>query len=946
LEIEAGRTIGPDWKDPPASGDVPSDLADRFAAAGGVLTDRVGYCTGLPPAEALAAAERLRPLGFRPLTFRPYRAGGEVLVAGAWRRDGTDWRLAAGLAADALAGQNAAYLRDGFHVADVSAVPGPGGPVYAAVWTKAKPGAAPPELVVGMPVADKARAAEKLTERGFAPVTGTECDGGAGRVYTAVWAAGSQIHSERGTGQWLAGRAWGAAQVSDVRIDRFEAKVTGRERYEAALAKADADLKKDANDPAARFRRGQALYNLGRYDDAVPELLAVTDRDPNRFDAYGLRILAEARRGNTELAKRERVRYGLRLPDRNEAVEEYLAAVVAACAGNDGAALKQLAHLTTTRPKDATFLIYAARAFAVAAEVVAPKAKDRADGYARQAVELCRQALANGLAGADQQLDHRDFDSARDRPDFQALTAQSGRGVEYAVVWRAGPPDEELAWVSAPAAEHRARADRLLADGYRPRSLSAGWDGPDRPTLLASVWHRPYVKETDRDAVALRRANALLALAKLDPPPRVWPHLKAGDDDRLRTLLVHRFGPQVGDPFAAVRRLDGEPDPSARQALILCLGEFPADKLLPRDRGGVVERLARLYQDDPDPGVHAAAEWLLRKWGHADRVAAIDAKPAAGPPDRGWDRAPHGHTLAVVPGPVRFRMGSSGNEPGRGSDEAPEEKALPHGFAIATKEVTADQMERFRQSARKTALDKRTGPLDRLWQLAAGPPREKDPDAGKGDQPACPVTYLEAVAYCRWLSDEEKLPESQMCYPPLDQLVKGFKTDPGQPAKTGYRLPTAAEWEYACRAGTVTARHYGQAEDLLGKYAWYDSNSKVLTLPRRTADVRQVIRQWNEGKARLAAVGRLMPNRLGLFDTLGNAAEWCHDLDGVDVSGTVTPGDFQSLERAYRAVRGGSYRDGPEAVRSAARGQEHILFGGTRAVGFRIARTVPAVPKR
>ena len=73
--------------------------------------------------------------------------------------------------------------------------------------------------------------------------------------------------------------------------------------------------------------------------------------------------------------------------------------------------------------------------------------------------------------------------------------------------------------------------------------------------------------------------------------------------------------------------------------------------------------------------------------------------------------------------------------------------------------------------------------------------------------------------------------------------------------RTGYRLPTEAEWEYACRSGTITSRYYGVSTDLLGKYAWYQANSREHAWPG----------------------GSLIPNESGLFDMLGNVVEWVQD---------------------------------------------------------------------
>ena len=75
--------------------------------------------------------------------------------------------------------------------------------------------------------------------------------------------------------------------------------------------------------------------------------------------------------------------------------------------------------------------------------------------------------------------------------------------------------------------------------------------------------------------------------------------------------------------------------------------------------------------------------------------------------------------------------------------------------------------------------------------------------------------------------------------------------------RKGYRLPTEAEWEYACRAGAITSRYYGRSLDLLGKYSWFQANSRGRTWP----------------------CGERIPNDLGLFDMLGNQFEWCHNRE-------------------------------------------------------------------
>ena len=163
-----------------------------------------------------------------------------------------------------------------------------------------------------------------------------------------------------------------------------------------------------------------------------------------------------------------------------------------------------------------------------------------------------------------------------------------------------------------------------------------------------------------------------------------------------------------------------------------------------------------------------------------------------------------------------------------------------------------------------------------------------------------------------------------MCYPPIGEIKPGMKMPADYLSRTGYRLPTEAEWEYACRAVTTTRRYYGSADELLAKYAWYQRNSDDLAHP----------------------AGQLKPNDLGLFDMLGNAWEWCQEKWPAKVEAS-TPGprqDSEDLEpladKTGRVTRGGSFANPASEVRTASRNQTRPI-DEIDAVGFRMARTSP-----
>jgi formylglycine-generating enzyme required for sulfatase activity len=178
------------------------------------------------------------------------------------------------------------------------------------------------------------------------------------------------------------------------------------------------------------------------------------------------------------------------------------------------------------------------------------------------------------------------------------------------------------------------------------------------------------------------------------------------------------------------------------------------------------------------------------------------------------------------------------------------------------------------------------------------------------------------------LSKQEGIPEKQWCYLPNDkeEYAGRMKLAPDYLKRKGYRLPSEAEWECACRAGAVTSRYYGESEELLGKYAWYTKNSldrgMLPGLP-----------------GRLGVRGNcLKPNDFGLFDMLGNAWEWCQDSFEYYKPGEDREDRKEISDKRGRVYRGGSLLNSPWFIRCATR-FGYAPTGRPIYVGFRPART-------
>ncbi|MEI7686928.1 MAG: formylglycine-generating enzyme family protein [Planctomycetota bacterium] len=233
--------------------------------------------------------------------------------------------------------------------------------------------------------------------------------------------------------------------------------------------------------------------------------------------------------------------------------------------------------------------------------------------------------------------------------------------------------------------------------------------------------------------------------------------------------------------------------------------------------------------------------------------------------------------MMPIPGGT-YMMGSPADEKNREAHEGPQHPVTLKPFWIGKCEVTWDEYDLYWQ--KKQDFKKSDDPATKLADAVSKPtPPYADETFGHGrdNQPALCMTVHAAMHYCQWLS-----------------------------AKTGkrYRLPTEAEWEWACRAGTTTPWFFGNDEAKLGDYAWFEGNSDDKT----------------------HVVAKKKPNPWGLYDIYGNVAEWCVDYYQADYYAKF-PTDKASLQpvnqpRQFRypyVVRGGSWSQGPERCRSATR---------------------------
>jgi formylglycine-generating enzyme required for sulfatase activity len=241
----------------------------------------------------------------------------------------------------------------------------------------------------------------------------------------------------------------------------------------------------------------------------------------------------------------------------------------------------------------------------------------------------------------------------------------------------------------------------------------------------------------------------------------------------------------------------------------------------------------------------------------------------------------------------KFRMGSPKGEKDRSDDEEQHEVEITRDFYLGKYAVTRDQFQAFvRDAGYKTEAEAGDGgygwnQAKKTWEQSKEYYWRNPGFAQKDEHPVVEVSWNDAVKFCAWL---------------------------GRKMGREVRLPTEAEWEYACRAGSSTRYFFGDDEEDLARYA------NVADASFRNATGKSWGIKADDRYAFTAPVGRFQPNAWGLYDMHGNVWQWCQDRYDKDYYKNSPKRDPQGPEVGdRRVVRGGSWDGAPRFCRAAAR---------------------------
>lgn len=370
----------------------------------------------------------------------------------------------------------------------------------------------------------------------------------------------------------------------------------------------------------------------------------------------------------------------------------------------------------------------------------------------------------------------------------------------------------------------------------------------------------------------------------------LWEHFGEASDNTLQTALIHLCAVAGLAPQRLIDRALVEQRPDIRAALLMALGSY-TEAQFPRDaRQELVAKVLQWYCLEPQPELHSVCGWLLRRWGEESQMLKLQRHLRFSAPanNRQWFTAfPNIAMIACRPNlAAQATADSPRTLPASDSRPSPATASpAPLGdFAISAFEITADQWAWV------------VGEATIMPHAESGPPKNG-------------VSWHQCAAFCNQLSKASGLPDDQLCYENLSHDY--YREVPDAQLRLGFRMPTLAEWNYAARGNTNTARYWGRSDHFLTQYANCRPHSSL----------------------KVIATGTLKPNGLGLFDTLGNLTEWLHCPEII--------GDAQYDFSTLRSIRGGSAWTIDAGVNAKA---EYNMASDipSERMGLRIVQRLPA----
>ena len=395
------------------------------------------------------------------------------------------------------------------------------------------------------------------------------------------------------------------------------------------------------------------------------------------------------------------------------------------------------------------------------------------------------------------------------------------------------------------------------------RALSPLTGTPGGPKLHKAIETKFHESDSDVEKFRL----AVIAM-QLGSPGLAGELLTYQLDPELRLQFIEQYADWHGALPATIECLKVSTDPSFQSGMCLSMGRIPRNEISDADFESLSDLLNERMRNALTPDVHSSARWALENLGV--EIAKLDRLRS---PDSSWfvknfGRNEQATFVRVEPHLVYKGYGLDERYHQRFRSK-PEPIELENSFHISAREVRASLFYEFVNSLEP----------DDPVRLRFDQPSKKRVDE---DLPIADVKWIEAARFCNWLSEREGL---RACYAETDEEIGELNGGKYKwelvPFSNGYRLPTSFEWEAACRAGNNTTYSFGNKLSRVSQFAVTG------------------VDPFLDDEIGVAARGQKMPNRFGLFDTTGNASEWCQDSLDHDTANRFLRGGFSNSGSIY-----------------------------------------------
>jgi serine/threonine protein kinase/formylglycine-generating enzyme required for sulfatase activity len=895
-------------------------LIERYE---GYLDDAGGLVQSAPLKDFSALVQSLAAQGYRPVSIRPYARAGDISVAAAWKHDSRRFAMEFVDSAEKLVEINRRHELAGMSIVDMACYPKGDStgqePVWAGLWEEAAQAdgatASSKRFYVDIPLIDHHRRDSEWSDSGFSIERfEVRIDGRGEARCSAIWRQTGLINPTaqllvrylRGFGDLAPGNT-----QTDCRFAWLDPRQPDRWVFCDQLSKSTEDAEGTASQQVALAKWMSVVkYDIaaGDFDKAAAILEANREKLTRAPLFFEHSAQLHARRGDLAALRNDITSYARFTTTRRPGMLEYLRLRAAILSGEpleEPLRLLQEAFERTKTVKQKADL----QELLVHAEAAMAAANPEDTALRAKVIQSLRDHAQTQDGPLALIVFDRDLDRLRDAPEFAKLLEEFQLQQRYCVAYGHHPDEESRQLYGLSPAEHLRSSAALRQVGFLPHCVTVQMDSATGKTEACSVWRRPAPSPEQEVRVAQRRANLAMALAYFGEFDAVQDFLQdAGGLDCRAWIVGHAA--ELLPPESFIQALRASPPGGDSSRLLRLLGGYPKSRFSADDQAYLSARVSALAGNSASAAVKSAASWCLTQWQINSSAPDSPASAYSGP-ERNWFVNSLGQTMIVIPRGETFLMGSPPSEAGRDDSERRHWVHIDRSFAIAATETTQGQFRDFLADERI----KRLYASERHQPALALDPQEARPEA---------VSWLDAARFCQWLSERENLPESEWCYPGVFTATDTLALPTDYLQRTGYRLPREMEWEYAARAGSTQSRHCGAADDLLGGYEWFMPHSS----------------------GRVHRVATLRPNDLGFFDMLGNAVEWCDDLQGpyrrpLDLFFREdTPGNDQFPKAMDKCViRGGSALSLAEKLRAANRSYQWIDYH-TPTTGFRVARTL------